>query len=288
VPLSAVVVLAVGWAYGWVAVHSTVPGWSSAVYAVALGLCAGAVPWLLARPLRVRSTAALRGLAAANGIAVLYLAWGSFLAAVHTWVLGESVAGAAGEATTYWSDPARTWAAAERIAPAGWFDLAGIRPRGVLLWTLWAFEVGTVLAVAVLLAPRRIAGRTLCVPCGAWLADEKPLRIPADEGALSREVRDRGLAAVQHTAAPSLGASKWIRVDLRTCPGCARREFALGQEITARLAGGRGSATVVRALQPWAPVDESVAHQLERIRGLLKTADTARFDAFKADREAAP
>lgn len=278
--ITAVAVLAAGWVYGWLAIQSRVPGWSGAVYALLLAAVAGGVPMALAVPLRVRSRGALRGVGLVAAVAILYLSWGSFGAAIEDWVTGGRGPGT----VAFWSDPLRTWAVPLRLDERGWYEMAGLRPSGVLLWTFWGFEALLVCAAGVGLPPRLVAARGHCAACNRWLEEQKPLRIPADEGDVARRVRDGGLAVIGSVVAPSLGASKWIRVDLRRCPACSRSEFALGQEITARVAGGRGTATAVRSLRGWAALDGPTAGELERIQKLLKAADKERFDAFAAAR----
>jgi hypothetical protein len=262
--------------YAWVNVYCPIAGYVSVLFVAMLAAGAALPVAFAARWAKCRNLPAVRCVGAATGLAAIYFAW-AFFAWVLLWHSGVD-AGALPSMLDFVRRPEAVWAFAVAVDKEGWYSFGhgpGLRPSGVVLWLFWLVEAVAVVAGGWLLAPSRIAARAFCENCDDWLADERPLTIPADAGAVGRTLVREGFAALTEVAPATTRAARWVVVNRQRCRQCQRAAFAVAETAATQTRQGKVK-TLVTPLLPLTWTDQAIEGELARIaRQLAGDAGTA-------------
>ena len=251
--------------YAWVNVYSPIAGYVSLLFVAMLAAGAALPVAFAARWAKCRNLFAVRCVGAATGLAAVYLAW-AFFAWVLLWHSGAD----ADVLPSMWDfvcTPRALWDFAVALDKEGWYSFGhgpGMRPSGVVLWVFWLVEAVAVVAGGWLLAPSRIAARAYCENCDDWLADERPLAIPAEKGAVGRTLVREGFAALTDVAPASTQAARWVVVQRQRCRQCQRAAFAAVETVATRTNKGKVE-TQVTPLLPLTWTDAAIEGEFARI-----------------------
>lgn len=123
--------------------------------------------------------------------------------------------------------PVGIWEVAKAIGKEGWFTIAGITPKGWVLWGAWGVEAICVLATTTCGAAATPLTRVFCETCDIWCDVEKRKFGFGEKPHLLTELSADNLAPLAELVPHVDEHSDHVRLDTWHCPHC--RETAVLQ-----------------------------------------------------------
>jgi hypothetical protein len=255
--------------YAYANVQDSIAGYFSLVLVAWLAACASLPVAFAAWLLRCRHQTYVKSVSAGTALAAIYLAWVFFVGGLRDRGLVPSFV----DGVTH---PLDLWQFAAGILDVGWYDIAGVKPAGVMLGTMWVFEAILVLVAGWVLATRFLRGRAHCDACGVWCVPGSDVLVPVTAGKTMKGLRAEGLASLAEVVIPD-ETTRTLQIYTWECPRC--RDFAVfGANQLHRSKGRRSLASaIVEPVFPPSVRREADAADIERIRALLKSARAEQF-----------